>query len=257
MHRTLVEVLYSTFSRKIYLPNSNAKSSSSALDHSLIEGDTCRYLFQPLDNIIFLVLITLPTSNIVLDFQNLRSLASIISSIGGEKDRISGVEGIMRHLFYIINCIDEAFLPLSIPDPCSSSLVQSALDMYSQTEKLEELVIRDKERETKEKAKEKLKQLETIRREKQLEANRREKKLLSTAPKDSAIPSSHSHLPTTFTDSPPSSSTSILNSPITKKPTNMAGGGMQLFKKKPTIQNNIVANNSNSIDQQLESVEFG
>lgn len=239
MRKTFVEALYSRFSRKIPAATSGSKSSSSTLDHSLIEDENCRYIFQPLDGSIFLVLVTLPTSNVVLDFQQLRSLATIISSIAGEKNRLHGLEDMMRNVFPIIHAIDETFFPLSIPDSCSISAVQTALEMYSQAEKMEDLVIKDKERETKEKAKEKLKQLEAIRKEKKASASSMAASTQPVMPTQLVYTASQSP-----TDNYNNGSSFVAGS--TSK-----SGGMQLSKKKSQIPSTLI-NTSGPVQKKIE-----
>ena len=185
--------------------------------------------------------VTLPTSNVVLDFQQLRSLATVISGIDGEKNRLRGIEDVMRNAFLIINAIDETFFPLCIPDSCSISAVQTALEMYSQAEKMEELVIKDKERETKERAKEKMKQLEAMRKEKK-----------HTAPSTAAlIPSTmQSHL--SYSSSPPSTGVSSGDETYFIGGSTAKSGGMQLSKKKPQISSTLI-NAPKPIVQQKEA----
>ena len=56
--------------------------------HTFVETDTVRYVYQPMENQLFLLLITKKASNIVEDSGTLRLLAKMIPDVAGSVSEI-------------------------------------------------------------------------------------------------------------------------------------------------------------------------
>lgn len=153
LKRSHVESIFHAFPRLIR-PNQQ---------HTVVDGEHVRYLYQMLDSALYLVLTSTKTSNIISDIQTLNIISSVLIDIvntGIDSDNIE------RFAFELIAAIDEIVSPfLGCRDSSSPSQVLSNLKMDSQAEKIEEMIAKDKEKEAKAKAKEKIKQLEHQKRE--------------------------------------------------------------------------------------------
>ena len=88
-----VEGLLAAFPKLAFGNNNNEKSSSSSSpsssssstksQHTYVETDTVRYVYQPLENGLYLLLITTRTSNIVEDLGTLRLMAKVVPDVAG------------------------------------------------------------------------------------------------------------------------------------------------------------------------------
>lgn len=134
----------------------------NATDQStLVQGDMVNFLFKPMDASFMLILITNKESNIVSDINAL----NLASRILGDICHPLSLETVESHCFDLVFAIDEIFpLPLLNETP-SATQVLANLAMDSANEKIEDMITKDKEREAKQKAKEKIKQLDMQRRE--------------------------------------------------------------------------------------------
>jgi len=77
MTRMRIEGLLAAF------PKLNSSNTSAAKQHTFVETDTVRYVYQPLENAVYLMLITTKTSNIVEDLGTLRLLAKVVPDVAG------------------------------------------------------------------------------------------------------------------------------------------------------------------------------
>ena len=82
MNRLRVEGLLAAFPKLI---------GTGKTQHTFIETDTVRYVYQPLENQIYLLLITTKASNIVEDLGTLRLLAKVVPDVAG---------GLMEHAIH-------------------------------------------------------------------------------------------------------------------------------------------------------------
>ena len=94
MPRLRIEGLLTAFPKLI---------SSSKQQHTFVETDTVRYVYQPLENGIFLLLITTKSSNIVEDLGTLRLLAKVVPDVASGLSEAS----INEHAFELIFSFDE------------------------------------------------------------------------------------------------------------------------------------------------------
>lgn len=74
MNRLRVEGLLAAFPKLVGL---------STKQHTFVETDTVRYVYQPLENNLYLLLITTKASNIVEDLGTLRLLAKVVPDVAG------------------------------------------------------------------------------------------------------------------------------------------------------------------------------
>jgi hypothetical protein len=122
-------------------------------NHTFVETDTVRYVYQPLENQLFLLLITTKTSNIVEDLSTLRLLAKLIPDVAG-----SIQEGIINdHAFELIFAFDEVLTSGGYREDITLSTIRTNLLMDSYEEKMHLMIKQSKmdaakaEREKKEK----------------------------------------------------------------------------------------------------------
>lgn len=78
---------------------------SDTKQHTYVETESVRYLYQPLDNL-YLLLITNRASNIVEDLETLRLLSKVVPDVAGAANNISE-EKITEKCFELIFAFDE------------------------------------------------------------------------------------------------------------------------------------------------------
>jgi coatomer subunit delta len=93
MNRLRVEGLLAAFPKLV----------GHAKQHTFVETDSVRYVYQPLENQMYLLLITTKTSNIVEDLGTLRLLAKVVPDVAGGFMEHS----INEHAFELIFAFDE------------------------------------------------------------------------------------------------------------------------------------------------------
>lgn len=135
------------------------KLTSSSTQHTTVEDDDVRYVYQPLEEL-YLVLITNLQSNILQDIDTLRLLGQIVSSIVRQADE----REILANCFEILSAFDEV-ISLGYRENVTLSQVKTFLEMESHEEKIYEIIERNKELEAAEERKLRAKQLELNRKE--------------------------------------------------------------------------------------------
>mmetsp|Transcript_20879 Transcript_20879/g.31712 ORF Transcript_20879/g.31712 Transcript_20879/m.31712 type:complete len:548 (-) Transcript_20879:135-1778(-) len=123
MPRLRVEGLLTAFPKLI---------SSSKQQHTFVETDTVRYVYQPLENGIFLLLITTKSSNIVEDLGTLRLLAKVVPDVASGLSEAS----INEHAFELIFSFDEVITSGGYREDISLSDIRTNLQMESHEEKV-------------------------------------------------------------------------------------------------------------------------
>ena len=78
---------------------------SDAKQHTYVETESVRYLYQPMDNL-YLLLVTNRASNIVEDLETLRLLSKVVPDVAGVANNISE-EKITEKCFELIFAFDE------------------------------------------------------------------------------------------------------------------------------------------------------
>eukprot|EP01098_Paradermamoeba_levis_P004099 TRINITY_DN1787_c0_g1_i1.p1 TRINITY_DN1787_c0_g1~~TRINITY_DN1787_c0_g1_i1.p1 ORF type:complete len:505 (+),score=139.55 TRINITY_DN1787_c0_g1_i1:145-1659(+) len=129
--------------------------------HTYIETESVRYVYQPLESL-YLLLITNKISNILEDLDTLHLLAKKIP----DHCRVLEEDEVSQKAFDLIFMFDEV-ISLGYREKVTPQQIQLFLEMDSHEEKIHEMVERNKLREAKEEAKRRQHQIERERAEKQ------------------------------------------------------------------------------------------
>ncbi|KAL1920710.1 uncharacterized protein VTP21DRAFT_1087 [Calcarisporiella thermophila] len=151
MPRARIEGLLSSF----------PKLTSTGQQHTTVETEHIRYVYQPLEEL-FLVLITNRQSNILQDIDSLHLFGRVITDMCRTTDELE----ILRNAFEIISSFDE-IVSLGYRENVNIAQVKTITEMESHEEKIQEIIARNKEQEAKEELKRRMRQLEMQRREAQ------------------------------------------------------------------------------------------
>ncbi|GAB1320295.1 coatomer subunit delta [Madurella fahalii] len=137
------------------------KAASSGTQHTTVEQDNVRFVYQPLDEL-YMVLITNKQSNILQDIDSLHLFAQVVTSTCKSLDE----REILRNAFELISAFDE-LVTLGYRENLTISQIKTFLEMESHEERIQEIIARaqNKELEATEERKRKAKQLEMQRKE--------------------------------------------------------------------------------------------
>ncbi|BFZ59383.1 coatomer subunit delta [Saitoella coloradoensis] len=149
MTRTRIEGLLAAFPKLI----------DASGQHTTVETDNVRYVYQPLDEL-YMVLITNKQSNILQDIDTLHLFTQVVTSMC----RISDEREIARNAFELLSAFDE-IVSLGYRENVNLSQVKNFLEMESHEEKIQDIIAKNKEMEATEERKRRAKQLEMQRRE--------------------------------------------------------------------------------------------
>jgi coatomer subunit delta len=212
MNRARIEGLLASF----------PKLAGSGSQHTTVEQDNVRFVYQPLDEL-YMVLITNRQSNILQDIDSLHLFAQVVSSICKKLDE----REITRNAFELLSAFDE-LVTLGYRENLSLSQIKTFLEMESHEERIQEIIARNKELEASEERKRKAKQLEMQRKE----AARSAAYGRGAAPKAPQYPTytppTRPSAPDTY-DSYEAEKNKTFNKPLASR-----GKGMQLGKKSNT-----------------------
>lgn len=100
--------------------------------HTFVETDTVRYVYQPLESGLYLLLITTKSSNIVEDLGTLRLLAKVVPDVAGGLSE----GGITSNAFELIFAFDEVLTAGGYREDISVSTIRTNLEMDSHEEKI-------------------------------------------------------------------------------------------------------------------------
>merc|ERR1712000_48196 len=149
MPRSRVEALLASF----------PKLAQSGTQHTTVEQDNVRFVYQPLDEL-YMVLITNRQSNILQDIDSLHLFAQVVTSACKSLDE----REILRNAYELLSAFDE-LVTLGYRENLTLSQIRTFLDMESHEERIQEIIARNKELEASEERKRKAKQLEMQRKE--------------------------------------------------------------------------------------------
>ncbi|PKY09173.1 putative coatomer subunit delta [Aspergillus campestris IBT 28561] len=135
------------------------KLADAGTQHTTVEQDNVRFVYQPLDEL-YIVLITNRQSNILQDIDSLHLFAQVTTSICKSLDE----REILRNAFELLSAFDE-LVTLGYRENLSLSQIKTFLEMESHEERIQEIIERNKELEASEERKRKAKQLEMQRKE--------------------------------------------------------------------------------------------
>ena len=135
------------------------KLADSGTQHTTVEQDNVRYVYQPLDEL-YMVLITNRQSNILQDIDSLHLFAQVVSTICKTLDE----REILRNAFELLGAFDE-IVTLGYRENLSIGQIKTFLEMESHEERIQEIIARNKELEATEARKEAAKRLEIQRKQ--------------------------------------------------------------------------------------------
>jgi hypothetical protein len=149
MQRSRIEALLASF----------PKLADGASQHTTVEQDNVRYVYQPLDEL-YMVLITNLQSNILQDINSLHLFAQAVSSICNSLDE----REILKNAFELLSAFDE-IVTMGYRENLTLTQIKTFLEMESHEERIQEIIARNKELEATEERKRRAKQLEMQRKE--------------------------------------------------------------------------------------------
>ncbi|KAI9753555.1 MAG: hypothetical protein M4579_005097 [Chaenotheca gracillima] len=135
------------------------KLADSGTQHTTVEQDNVRYVYQPLDEL-YMVLITNRQSNILQDIDSLHLFAQVVTSICKSLDE----REILRNAYELLSAFDE-LVTAGYRENLSLNQIKTFLQMESNEERVQEIIARNKELEASEERKRRAKQLEMQRKE--------------------------------------------------------------------------------------------
>lgn len=136
------------------LANFPSLISNSSSQHTTVEDENVRYVYQPLEEF-YIVLISNKTSNILQDIDTLHLFASAVSNLLRNVDE----REIFDCAFDIIDAFDE-IINMGYKENLTISQVQTFLEMHSHEEKIQEIIERNKEFEAAEERKRRAKEIQ-------------------------------------------------------------------------------------------------
>lgn len=122
-----------------------------AKQHTFVETDTVRYVYQPLENDMYLILITTKASNIVEDLSTLRLLAKVVPDVAGNLVE----SNIHVNAFDLIFAFDEVITAGGYREEVTLSSIRTNLQMDSHEEKMHNMIEDQKRKAAEEKGREK------------------------------------------------------------------------------------------------------
>ncbi|KAK3190764.1 coatomer subunit delta [Lecanicillium sp. MT-2017a] len=149
MPRSRIEALLASF----------PKLADSGTQHTTVEQDNVRFVYQPLDEL-YMVLITNRQSNILQDIDSLHLFAQVVTSACKNLDE----REILKNAYELLSAFDE-IVTLGYRENLSISQIRTFMEMESHEERVQEIIARNKELEATEERKRKAKQLEMQRKE--------------------------------------------------------------------------------------------
>ncbi|PVH86889.1 hypothetical protein DL98DRAFT_449112 [Cadophora sp. DSE1049] len=149
MQRSRIEALLASF----------PKLADTGTQHTTVEQDNVRFVYQPLDEL-YMVLITNRQSNILQDIDSLHLFAQVVSSTCKTLDE----REILKNAYELLSAFDE-LVTQGYRENLTISQIKTFLEMESHEERIQEIISRNKELEATEERKRKAKQLEMQRKE--------------------------------------------------------------------------------------------
>ncbi|CAH8867153.1 unnamed protein product [Trichobilharzia szidati] len=127
--------------------------------HTFVETESVRYVYQPLEKL-YVLLITTKASNILEDLETLRLFARVIPEYGCGTDE----SDIIAHAFQLIFAFDE-IIALGYREDVNLSQIRTYTEMDSHDERVFRAVQENKERDAKEHMKQRARELQQARME--------------------------------------------------------------------------------------------
>jgi hypothetical protein len=134
------------------------KLVDSGKDHTYIETESVRYVYQPMEAL-FLVLVTNKSSNILEDLETLRLLAKVVQNCCQIQ---VNEENVIKHAFDVVFAFDEV-ISFGQRESATLSQIKTYIEMDSHEEKSHQIIEQSKINEARENAKKKQLELAKIR----------------------------------------------------------------------------------------------
>jgi hypothetical protein len=120
-----------------------SSGSDTHKQHTYIETEAVRYVYQPLDNTLYLLLITNRASNIVEDLDTLRLLSKVVPNITGTTGNLTD-EKVVEKSFDLIFAFDEVITSGGYRESITLSQIRTNMEMDSHEEKLHNMIKQSK-----------------------------------------------------------------------------------------------------------------
>lgn len=111
---------------------------SDAKQHTFVETDSVRYVYQPMENL-YLLLITNKASNIVEDLDTLRLLSKVVPDIAGTANNLTE-DKVTDKCFELIFAFDEVITAGGYRENLNLQQIRTNLEMDSHEEKLHNMI---------------------------------------------------------------------------------------------------------------------
>lgn len=128
--------------------------SASGTQHTTVEDESVRYVYQPLEEL-YVVLLTNKQSNILQDIDTLHLFVGVVSNMV----RVVDEKEVFDHAFEILSAFDEV-VTLGYKEKLTMLQVQTFLEMDSHEEKIQEIIERNKELEATEERRRRAKEIQ-------------------------------------------------------------------------------------------------
>ncbi|CAF1552027.1 unnamed protein product [Didymodactylos carnosus] len=153
MTRSRIEGLLASFPKLI---------GGSGKQHTFVETDTVRYVYQPFDKL-YMVLLTTKASNILEDLETLRLFSRVIPEYCKTVDE----KEVFEHAFDLLAAFDE-IVALGYKESVNLAQIRTYTEMESHDERVHDAMRQVREREAKDTMKKKVKELDIQRRQKNI-----------------------------------------------------------------------------------------
>lgn len=112
------------------------KLADSGTQHTTVEQDNVRFVYQPLDEL-YMVLITNRQSNILQDIDSLHLFSQVVTNLCKSLDE----REILRNAYELLSAFDE-LVTLGYRENLTMSQIKTFLDMESHEERIQEIIAR-------------------------------------------------------------------------------------------------------------------
>lgn len=208
------------------LANFPALLSENNTQHTTVEDENVRYVYQPLDDL-YIILITNRQSNILQDIETLNLFAETVTSLL----RVVNENEIFEQAFEILSAMDE-IVTLGYKENLSFMQIKAFLEMDSHEEKIQEIIERNKELEATEERKRRAKEIQ--RKEMDRRANMALAQLNNAVSNQGGMGSANNFSPSYSQQTQQQSYTPTPVEPVSTQRTAPRGRGLQLGKSKKT-----------------------
>lgn len=127
MTKSQIEALLASFSKLV----------TANTQHTTLEMDAVRFVYQPLEEM-YMILITTKGSNILEDIETLHIFAQVVTSIC---KNVLNEREVLKNAFELLSAFDE-IICLGYGENLKLPQIQTILEMESHEEKIQEIIAR-------------------------------------------------------------------------------------------------------------------